>query len=512
MDAPLYDAVVVGAGFGGLGAALTLAAGGARTAVFEALRYPGGCASTFIKHGYHFEAGATLFAGFDDHQLFGRWMQQFSLPVRFVRLADPIELRRPGLRLRLPSTPGALVERFTALPGAPVEALRRFFELQSRVADALWPLFDDPGRLPPFDWAAWGWHLRRLWAYRSLPGLIGRSLLSVAKAYGVADFLPFRDFMDGMCQISLQLPAAEAEAPFGLAVLDYCSRGAGHVHGGIGVLAEAMLGAVEQQGGTVHLAQRVQGLQRAGDLWVVEARGRTVRARAVLLNLLPQAAAALLPAAAPTLAPWSAAVEQGWGAAMWYAALPPDPALPDAPFHLELIGDRERPFHSGNHVFVSVSGADEPRGIPGHRTLTASTHVPMAALRALEPTQQGPWIAAIQAQMRAVIAAQAPEIGAPLLDMTASPRTFARFTRRPYGYVGGVPRRVGWKQYLQIGTLQIQPGLFLVGDTTFPGQSTLATAVGGARTASQVLSALNLPVRTLIERENHVRPQPTFGE
>ena len=37
-----FDALVIGAGFGGLGAALTLASAGARVGLVEALTYPGG--------------------------------------------------------------------------------------------------------------------------------------------------------------------------------------------------------------------------------------------------------------------------------------------------------------------------------------------------------------------------------------------------------------------------------------------------------------------------------------
>ena len=63
MDQYDYDAIVIGAGFGGLGAALTLAESGLKVGLLEALNYPGGCASTFKRRGYAFESGATLFSG-----------------------------------------------------------------------------------------------------------------------------------------------------------------------------------------------------------------------------------------------------------------------------------------------------------------------------------------------------------------------------------------------------------------------------------------------------------------
>ena len=50
-----YDVAVVGAGFGGLGAALRCAEHGARVLLLESLTYPGGCASTFMRGGASFD-------------------------------------------------------------------------------------------------------------------------------------------------------------------------------------------------------------------------------------------------------------------------------------------------------------------------------------------------------------------------------------------------------------------------------------------------------------------------
>jgi phytoene dehydrogenase-like protein len=69
--------------------------------------------------------------------------------------------------------------------------------------------------------------------------------------------------------------------------------------------------------------------------------------------------------------------------------------------------------------------------------------------------------------------------------LPASPRTFERFTGRPEGLVGGVPRRAGAGQYLRFGNPELLPGLALVGDSVFPGQSTLAAALGGWKAAER---------------------------
>ena len=171
---------------------------------------------------------------------------------------------------------------------------------------------------------------------------------------------------------------------------------------------------------------------------------------------------------------------------MLYLQLQPSAELPSDPFHLELIRDSDAPFVDGNHIFVSVSGSDEKRGPDGVRTATVSTHVRPEALQQ-DPAAQ---VAAVQARMVDTLAHLAPEIDqATVHRLTASPRTWQRFTRRPRGLVGGVPRTVGLHNYRQITPTALQRGLWLVGDSVFPGQSTLATALGGAATARAVLRA-----------------------
>ena len=96
----------------------------------------------------------------------------------------------------------------------------------------------------------------------------------------------------------------------------------------------------------------------------------------------------------------------------------------------------------------------------------------------------------VQDRMRATLAALAPELEGCTLEMPGSPRTFERFTLRENGAVGGVPRRAGLTNYEGLFDGTIAPNAWLVGDSVFPGQSTLATAVGGRRVAERIARAL----------------------
>ncbi|MEZ4460697.1 MAG: hypothetical protein R3E66_13405 [bacterium] len=173
---------------------------------------------------------------------------------------------------------------------------------------------------------------------------------------------------------------------------------------------------------------------------------------------------------------------------MLYLSVPTDVAAPD-PHHLELVADEQVEFIEGNHVFCSISGVDETDRTPEPgRTITCSTHVPISKLRTLDPEAQGVYINDVQQRMRDTIALRAPELVEDVrLEMPGSPRTFQRFTLRSEGLVGGIPRRVGLANYGDIFPRPFGPNLYLVGDSVFPGQSTLATAIGGVKVAQQLL-------------------------
>ncbi|MGF1464728.1 MAG: phytoene desaturase family protein [Sandaracinaceae bacterium] len=483
------DIAVIGAGFGGLGAALSLAERGADVLVLETLAYPGGCASTFTRGGARFEAGATLFSGFGDGHLFRTWIDRHRLDVRVDLLDTLVTLRTPSLTLDVPSDRAAFVRHMEALAPRREDRVRSFFAAQQRAADALWALFRDPAMLPPFGLRELLRHATRVPRYLPLLPWVGRPLSAMVEEHGLEAVPALRVFLDAVCQITVQAPSDEAEAPFALGAMDYFFRGTGHVHGGIGELAWALAGAVQGAGGRVRMATRVRGLRRVDGRWRLEPRRGPVDARVVIANVLPQALSAMLPPdvkVSPRLARLRADVESSWGAAMRYLVVEPGAVGRPEPHHLELVADPDAPLVEGNHVFCSVSGADEDRAPDGGRTVTVSTHLPMDTLRAAPDPAD--YVAAVQARMDRTLAALAPELSRGVRSrMPASPRTFERFTGRPSGLVGGIPRRHGLRNYRDLWPAPVSEDLYLVGDSVFPGQSTLATALGGVKLADHLV-------------------------
>ncbi|MFO0563705.1 MAG: NAD(P)/FAD-dependent oxidoreductase [Polyangiales bacterium] len=482
------DAVVVGAGFGGLSAALSLAERGARVVLCESLKYPGGCASTFSRGENRFEAGATLFSGFAEGQPFRQWIDRHSMDVTVDPLDPMVELRTDTMSLAVSSKREALVRALCAMPDAPVRAIERFFAEQRAVADALWALFAEPSLLPPLSARAALAHVARLGQYAPVARVIGRSVRSVLERHGLDGFEPLRQYIDATLQITVQTSSVEAEAPFGLASMDYYFRGTGHVRGGIGSLATAMARAIEASGGVVRMSDRVNAIERSHGGWMVRARRGNILAKTVVANVLPSAVERLCRQRYGVTSELTALVEEGWGAAMLYLVIDDDPSLPVGAKHYELVLDHSRDFVEGNHVFLSLSDRRErERARPGRRTATCSTHVRARELRAMSDAAQRAYVERVQDEMRRTLRARAPEISARIArEETASPRTFERFTGRAGGFVGGVPRRVGLAQYARLWPTEVDRGLWLVGDSVGMGQSTLATALTAIRTADAI--------------------------
>jgi phytoene dehydrogenase-like protein len=442
---------------------------------------------------FSFEAGATLFSGLGDGGIFSRALRG-RMPATSL-LGPVIELRAGPVTLPIPSSRDALIEAVAALPGAPAAGVRAYFRTQAAVADSLWPLFDDVELLPPLSARAFFRHVARSPRYLPLARVVGRPLRAVLADHGVLDFAPLRALAGGLAQITVQAGVADAEAPFALAAADYPFRGTGHVQGGVGQLARAFVAAIDDAGGTVHLARRARAVEpRSGGGFVVQTVRGPLEAGAVVFNLLPRDAARLagVPLAGPSER-LQRRVDEGWGAVMLYLVVE-DSNLPAGAHHVEIIDDDayagRTDLVEGHHVFVSVSGRDDGHAPPGLRCVTVSTHVALARLRAGSTEEVGTIVHAIQQRMAALVADRAPELRV-RHRLTASPRTWARFVGRTEGAVGGPPRRVGLGNYIDAGPLSLSSNddeLWLVGDTAFPGQSTLATVVGGERLGRHLLA------------------------
>jgi C-3',4' desaturase CrtD len=490
--------VVVGAGVGGLTAAALLARAGLDVTLLEAHIYPGGCAGTFYHQGYRFDAGATLSAGFYPGG-------PMDLVARAVGIDHwPVRADDPAMIVHLPD--GASVTRYA---GEQRWAERRrafgpgaepFWRWQEATSDALWDLAlrlpawppQTPGEVAHLvgDGLAW---LGNDLPNRLRPSLARDALRPVsAHLRGASERL--RLFVDAQLLIAAQTTSRTTNALYGASALDLPRRGVAHAEGGMGAIAGTLVEAVRRNGGQVHFRQEATRIAVEGGrpVTVETKKGMSLPADVVIANLPPWNVAQLLGEHAPrklrTLPPRPRNV---WGAFMLYVGLDGGVVPADFPLHHQVV--LREPMGNGNTVFLSLSPVwDGGRAPQGRRTLTLSTHTELEGWWDLHEHDRAGYETRKEAYVERVLSAA--EVALPGLRDAAdlvlpgTPVTFQRFTRRLWGWVGGFPQTSltrAWGPHLA-------PGLWLVGDSVFPGQSVPAVSLGGLRVARSLLAELNL--------------------
>lgn len=174
---------------------------------------------------------------------------------------------------------------------------------------------------------------------------------------------------------------------------------------------------------------------------------------------------------------------------------------PDFIPHHQII--RGRPLGETNSIFLSLSpGWDSSRAPSGKRAVTISTHTDLRSWWDLYHNDPQRYQARRQKYQDKIL--QSVEsilpgiVGASSLVMPGTPVTFEKFTRRTWGWVGGYPQT----SLLRVQPPKLSPGIWMVGDSIFPGQSMPAVALGGLRVASLILKE-ELGVRRVFTRYHH---------
>ncbi len=495
------DVAVLGAGIAGLTAAALLARAGLEVTLLEAHGQSGGCAGTFRRGPYVFDVGATQVAGLEPDGIHSRIFRHLGVPpppaspldpACVVDLADgeePIRLWRDPARWEL--------ERRRQFPGS-----ERFWGLCAALHRANWAFARREPVLPP----------RTLWDLGRLlgalrPGTLASGLLVTAS---VADLLRLcgcsgdprlRRFLDLQLRLYSQEPAERTAALYGASVLAMAQEPLGlwHLQGSMQTLSRTLEQALAEAEGKLLLRHRVEriaavpGQQAARRPWRLEGRradGRSFRlqCRDLVCTASPQALPALLgEGLSPRYRQRLEGLPDPSGALVLYGAVARDALPPECPPHLQ------RSWEEPGSLFVSVSREGDGRAPAGQATVIASVFTPARPWFALEPAayeaRKGAAMAGIQACLRQLLGLE-PEDW--LHAELATPRGFARWTGRPFGFVGGLgqhPSRFG-----PFGLASRTPleGFWLCGDAIHPGEGTAGVSLSALMVCRQLLAARGL--------------------
>lgn len=490
--------VVIGAGIGGLTAAVLLARRGYGVKVFDQAGVAGGCASTFRRRGFTFDVGATQVAGLEPGGIHHQIFAELDLPLPEATPCDPAcAVFLPGETepIQVWRDPAAWrAERQRQFPGS-----EPFWQLMQRLFQPSWRFQGRGPVLPPRS----PWDLWRL-AQALRPDTLVTvpytftTVGQVLKLLGLRGDRRLKTFLDLQLKLYSQVSADETAVLYAATALSMSQapQGLWHLHGSMQVLSDRLEKALIRDGGLlqlnhgvrrVHTAQgAVTGVtvenQKTGQTWVEPADH-------VVANVTVQNLVQLLGDRVPP--GYRRRVEtlpQGSGAFVLYLGVEAAAIPADCPPHLQFLYSYDGPIAENNTLFVSVSRPGDGRAPEGRATIMASSF-----------TDIGPWWQTndYEALKQSYIDGAVKRLSS-YFDLraehlihveAATPRTFARFTARDRGSVGGLGMRVSTFGPFGFANRTPVGGLWLVGDCTHPGEGTAGVSYS-AQTVVQQIEAL----------------------
>ncbi|MGE0543910.1 MAG: phytoene desaturase family protein [Dehalococcoidia bacterium] len=477
-----YDVVVVGAGIGGLTAAALAAHDGLETLVLEAHNRPGGCAGDFALNGVIFPAGATLISGFEPEGLHS-WVYR---RLGIVGRAEPLETAMEVVGTEERFTLWTDRERWNdearrAFPRGHA-ARERFLRWSETIGGVVHRMASRLPVMPPrtsrdvvrLTMAS------RPEVLRTVPYL-ARTVGSVMSGFGAGKDGAFAQFVDAQLLDATGCEAATCAAVNGAIALDLYHRGCFALPGGPAEIARDLVRALRRNGGAIRFETRVAGLRRdAGGVWHVRtAHGETLRARTVISNIPAWDMPALLGEQGRQRFRRAVRLRRhGWGAFVMHAAV--DPAvLPASRFaHFQTLPPIGGGLAEGGMCFISVMAPSRRDGAP--RAVSVSTHTDVRRWWGMSEQayrEQKGWYA--ERLLNACERAMPGFRRGVVFQQTATPRTFAQYTLRAGGVVGGVRNDLRHSTFGALSHRSGIAGLYLCGDSVFPGQGTIGVTLSG---------------------------------
>ena len=486
---------VIGAGIGGLTAGALLAHRGYQVLILDQALIPGGCASTFKRRGFTFDVGATQVAGLEPGGIHHRIFSELEIDLPEATPCDPAcAVYLPG-----ETTPINVwrdrqkwqAERERQFPGS-----QPFWQLIETLFQASWAFQARNPVLPPRSlWDLWQLtQAVRLGTLVTLP----YTLLTVGDAlrgYGLAGDRRLRTFLDLQLKLYSQVDAEETALLYAATALSVSQlpQGLFHLHGSMQVLSDRLVQALNRDGGQLLLRHTVEHIQiengkptgvvvrnqRTNEVW-------TEPVDRVVANVTVQNLVQLLGENAPKGYQHRVAkLPPASGAFVIYLGVDAKAIPPECPPHLQFMYDADGAIGENNSLFVSVSRPGDGRAPNGMATIIASSFVdPLPWWRGDDyQSRKQEYTEAAIARLSQYFQLTPETIRH---QEAATPRTFARFTARDRGVVGGIGQRV--PTFGPFGFANRTPikHLWLVGDSTHPGEGTAGVSYSALTVVRQI--------------------------
>ncbi|MGA7933281.1 MAG: carotenoid isomerase [Kovacikia sp.] len=488
-----WDVIVVGSGIGGLVTATQLVARGARVLVLERYLIPGGSAGYFDRQGYRFDVGASMIFGFGQQgttNLLTRALK--AVNVSLETFPDPVQIHYhlPNqLDLKVHQDYEKFLQELTKCFPHEQAGIRRFY-------DECWKVFNCLNVMdllsleePRYLTRVFFQHpLACLGLVQYLPQNAG----DIARRH-ISDPMLLK-FIDMECYCWSVVPADRTPMiNAGMVFSDRHYGGINYPRGGVGQIAQKLVEGLQKYGGQIQYKARVtQILQENGRAVGVQlASGEVYRAKRIVSNatrwdtfekLMP---AERMPAAERK---WQQRYQKSPSFLSLHLGVKADGLPAGTECHHILLEDWNRMEDPEGTIFVSIPTLLDPDlAPPNHHIIHTFTPSWIEDWQGFSPTEYQQRKEAAAGRVIARLEKIFPNLAANLdYQEVGTPRTHRRFLGREDGTYGPIPSRKLMGLLGMPFNRTSVPGLYCVGDSTFPGQGLNAVAFSGFACAHRV--------------------------
>lgn len=485
----IYDFAVLGAGYGGLSAAALLAKQGYRVALLEAHTVIGGCASYFKRRLegsfelFTFDVGATTLSGLKANQPIAKLINELGLNDFAESKIKHLDI---GMVVKLD---GDEICRYANLEAWLKEAKNKFcraddFQAQANMQnfwqevydiDKLsWKLLAENKKLPPTSPKDFidAIKLSNLKGLKLLPGLF-LSLMDLLKKHNLEKNEKFIRFLEEQILITTQNSLEKSPALTSALGLAYPSE-TYYPYGGIHCLAQEILKKIKSYEGDLFLGFKVNAINFDNKTFEVlcSEKNKSIQAHNIISNI-PLWSMAMIDSNLEDYKKYFSKLSENysdaWGAFVVNFAIPQDFSIKSA--YYQIHTKKQIPYCDSKSFFVTMSLDDDTdKAALGWRTVTISLHTKVDLWKGLAEDEYKIQKMKVQNAIMDEFYDAFPEADKSKTKLlsSATPKTFNHFANRYY--VGGIPHSIDKNMLLMPKANTPVKDLYMVGDTSFPGQ------------------------------------------
>jgi prolycopene isomerase len=494
-----YDVVVIGSGVGGLVTATQLAAKGAKVLVLERYVIPGGSGGYFERGEYRFDVGASMIFGFGDQGTTNLLTRALAaVNMKLETFADPVQIHYhlpDDLELKVHRDYEQFLQELIAIFPHEERGIRAFY-------GKCWEVFNYLNSM-------------ELLSLEEPRYLLRVFLQKPFSCLGLAKYLPLNvgdlarkeikdprllQFIDMECYLWSVVPADKTPMiNAGMVFSDRHYGGINYPKGGVGQIAQKLAEGLLQAGGEIKYKARVTKilLENGKAVGVKLADNTEYRAKKIVSNATRwDTFGKLIP---PKQTPkqeikWQQRYQKSPSFLSLHLGVDAKILPPGTDCHHILLESWDKMEENEGTIFVSIPTLLDPSLAPsGHHIIHTFTPSWIDDWQGLSPQeyQEQKEVAATRIIQR--LEAIFPGLAAALdYQEVGTPRTHRRFLGREDGTYGPVPsRKLAGLLGMPFNRTSI-PGLYCVGDSTFPGQGLNAVAFSGMSCGHRIAVDLGL--------------------